>query len=83
MSDASQSITARVRNVFGGAETLEGNMSVGTTTKKSFTAILSAPITSDLGTRADLTVYGLRRDNSTFASSSEELRGLKALVRVS
>ena len=31
-----QTATARVRNAFGGAETLEGNMSFGTRTKSNF-----------------------------------------------
>lgn len=31
-----QTATARIRNAFGGAETLEGNMSFGTRTKSSF-----------------------------------------------
>ncbi|KAF9055320.1 hypothetical protein BDZ89DRAFT_1097988 [Hymenopellis radicata] len=80
-NDANGSLTARLRNVFGGAESLEANMSIGTTTKKSFAALLTAPVSPNLDTRADLTIYGLRKDNKSFASSEEEFRGVKALVR--
>ncbi|KIY62787.1 mitochondrial protein [Cylindrobasidium torrendii FP15055 ss-10] len=80
-SEGGVNITGRVRNVFGGAETLMGSMSAGTTTKKSFSASLSAPVSRDLWTTAELALYGLAKDNSSFASSSEDVRGMKATVR--
>lgn len=78
-----QSITARSRNVFGGAEVLEANMSMGTTTRRSFQGSFSAPLTSNLRTRGEISIFGLHKDLSSFASCTEELRGIKALVRVS
>jgi outer membrane protein insertion porin family len=78
-----KSVTGHVRNVFGGAETLEAHMSFGTTTRRSFNAIFSAPLTSDLLTRGELSVFGMERDNTAFASSMEDLGGIKAEVRVS
>ncbi|PBK71716.1 mitochondrial protein [Armillaria solidipes] len=80
-NEGSASITARMLNVFGGAESFEANVSAGTTTRKSFQGTLSAPITSDLSCRADLTAFGLHRDHTSFASCSEVLRGAKAVVR--
>ncbi|KAL0580908.1 hypothetical protein V5O48_001102 [Marasmius crinis-equi] len=80
-NEGNASATARVRNVFGGAETLEANVSLGTTTRRSFHASLSAPITPDLDTVAQLTAFDLQRDFSYFASCSEALRGIKLLVR--
>ncbi|KAL0958293.1 hypothetical protein HGRIS_000440 [Hohenbuehelia grisea] len=80
-AEGNASATARIRNVFGGAETLEANLSMGTKTRRSFRASLEAPISPDLKTRGELTLYGLERDNTGFASSYETLRGLKAAVR--
>ncbi|KAG7096661.1 hypothetical protein E1B28_004076 [Marasmius oreades] len=80
-NEGNASATVRLRNVFGGAEALEANMSLGTTTRKSFHASFSAPITADLETFAELTAFGLQKDLSGFASCSEALRGVKALVR--
>ncbi|KAJ8086177.1 hypothetical protein PM082_005000 [Marasmius tenuissimus] len=80
-NEGNASATARVRNVFGGAETLEASMSLGTTTRRSFHASFAAPITPDLDTYAVLSAFGLQKDLSSFASCSEALRGVKALVR--
>ena len=78
-----QSATCRVRNAFGGAETFEANVAFATKTRMSFNASLSKPLSSDLKTRGEVALFGLERDNSSFASSSEGLRGFRAVVRVS
>ncbi|KAJ7637008.1 surface antigen-domain-containing protein [Roridomyces roridus] len=80
-NEGSASIVARVRNVFGGAETFEANLSLGTTTRKAFNATLTAPLTSNLNTYGEMHVFGLERDHSSFASCTEGLRGAKALLR--
>ncbi|KAJ7255225.1 surface antigen-domain-containing protein [Mycena rebaudengoi] len=80
-NEGNASITARLRNVFGGAELFEANLSLGTTTRKAFNASLTAPLTSNLSTYGELMVFGLERDHSSFASCFEGLRGAKALVR--
>ncbi|KAK0492788.1 surface antigen-domain-containing protein [Armillaria luteobubalina] len=80
-NEGSASITARVRNVFGGAEMFEANVSTGTTTRQSYHGTLSAPITPDLGTRVELAVFAMQRDNTSFASCWESLQGLKAILR--
>ena len=79
----SQTATGRIRNVFGGAEIFEANIALGTKTRKSFRASLTAPITSDLDTHAEMMVFGLERDCSTYASCTEGTRGVKVIVRVS
>jgi len=79
----SQSVVGRLRNAFGGAETLEGQISFGTQTKRSFHAALTAPLNPTLSTHGTLSIFGTERDNSAFASSSEILRGLRATIRVS
>jgi outer membrane protein insertion porin family len=49
-------VTARVRNVFGHAEILEGNLLFGTTTRHSYHALLSAPFTPTVTTRGEVCV---------------------------
>jgi len=82
-NEGSASASARIRNVFGGAETLEANISLGTKTRRSFRGSLSAPLGEDLETRGELSVYGLERDLGTWASCQEGLRGFKATLSVS
>ncbi|KAI0746553.1 surface antigen-domain-containing protein [Daedaleopsis nitida] len=73
--------TCRVRNTFGGAETLEANVAFATKTRMSFNASLNAPLTSTLKTRGEVSLFGMERDNSSFASSSEGVRGVRAVLR--
>ncbi|KAI0318083.1 surface antigen-domain-containing protein [Amylostereum chailletii] len=80
-NEGNASATGRIRNVFGGAETLEANISVGTQTRRSFHGTFSAPLTSTLDTRGDISVYASDKDNTTFASCTEALRGARAVVR--
>nr|VWP01878.1 Uncharacterized protein [Ganoderma boninense] len=80
-NEGGASATCRVRNAFGGAETFEANVASATKTRMSFNASLSKPLSSDLKTRGEVALFGLERDNSSFASSSEGLRGLRAVVR--
>ncbi|KAF8630232.1 hypothetical protein AX15_003034 [Amanita polypyramis BW_CC] len=80
-NEGSASATARVRNIFGGAETFEANIAAGTKTKKSFRAALSLPLTSDLNTYGEFSTYGLERDQTSFASCIEDFKGIKAVVR--
>ncbi|KAJ7718585.1 bacterial surface antigen [Mycena maculata] len=80
-NEGSASLVARLRNVFGGAETFEANLSLGTTTRKAFNVTFTAPLTSDLNTYGEMHLFGLERDHSSFASCTEGLRGAKALVR--
>ncbi|KZT22770.1 hypothetical protein NEOLEDRAFT_1137574 [Neolentinus lepideus HHB14362 ss-1] len=80
-NEGGASATARVRNAFGGAESLEANVSLGTKTRRSYYANLSLPVSSNLQTWADASVFGMDRDNSSYASCTEGLRGVKAAVR--
>ncbi|OSD07820.1 hypothetical protein PYCCODRAFT_1358249 [Trametes coccinea BRFM310] len=80
-NEGGASATARVRNAFGGAETFEANVAFATKTRMSFNASLSAPLSSDLKTRGELALFGMERDNSSFASSYEGIRGLRAVLR--
>ena len=78
-----QSVQTYIRNVFGGAENLEASASLGTRTKHAYNVNLSAPLTRDLNTRGELSMFSAERDLTSFASCVEATRGLKATIRVS
>ncbi|CAK5272859.1 unnamed protein product [Mycena citricolor] len=80
-NEGSASVVASLRNVFGGAETFEANLSLGTTTKRAFNATLTAPVTADLNTYAQLQCFSTDRDQTAHASCFEGLRGAKAILR--
>ncbi|KAH8083290.1 surface antigen-domain-containing protein [Cristinia sonorae] len=80
-NEGGASATCRVRNAFGGAESFEANLAFATKTRVSYNASLSAPLTRTLGTRGEISLFGLERDNSFYASHTEGVRGLKAVVR--
>ncbi|EIN09167.1 mitochondrial protein [Punctularia strigosozonata HHB-11173 SS5] len=79
--EGSASATVRINNAFGGAEAVQASFATGTKTKRSFNASLSAPLSSDLKTRGELSAFLSERDHSSFASCFEGLRGAKAVVR--
>ncbi len=72
-----------MRNVFGGAETFEANMSLGTKTKRAFRATLTAPLTPEMKSFGEIAAYGLEKDLTTYASCAEALRGVRGVLRVS
>nr|GAT53484.1 predicted protein [Mycena chlorophos] len=80
-NEGSTSLVGRIRNVFGGAELLEGSLTVGTTTRKAANASLTFPLTSSVQTWGELQGYMFERDSSSFASCTEAFSGAKALVR--
>lgn len=60
----------------------EANVSFGTKTRRSFNATFSAPLTRTLDTHGELSVFALDRDNTSFMSATETLRGARAAIRV-
>ena len=78
----SQSATSRIRKVFGGGETFEANVSLGTQTRRSFHATFTAPVTRTLDTHGELSAFALDRDNTSYMSATETLRGARAVIRV-
>jgi outer membrane protein assembly factor BamA len=71
----SQTLTARIRNVFGGAELFEANFSSGTRTKFNYSAKLESPLFADPDWRGQLQAYAAERDLSLWASCREESTG--------
>ncbi|PPR08247.1 hypothetical protein CVT24_001289 [Panaeolus cyanescens] len=80
-NEGSASASARIRNVFGGAEVFEANVSTGTKTRRAFRGALTAPLTSDLKTYGELSAYGSERDLTAYASCHEALKGVRAVIR--
>ncbi|KAF8480324.1 surface antigen-domain-containing protein [Russula ochroleuca] len=80
-SEGTASATSRIRNVFGGGETFEANVSFGTKTRRSFNATFTAPVTRTLDTHGELSVFALDRDNTSYMSATETLRGARAVIR--
>lgn len=84
-----QYITGNVKNVFGGAETLSVSSSLGTKTRSATEVSLRTPLVASPLHSLSLTGFSLDRDNTTFASHWEGLKGgrlsyevgLKLLVR--
>ncbi|GAA5895455.1 hypothetical protein JCM6882_006257 [Rhodosporidiobolus microsporus] len=79
--EGSATATAKIRNAFGGGETVEGNMSFGTRTKNAFQVRLDTPLFSSPTTRFDLTAFQAQRDLNFYASCMEGTKGLMARVR--
>jgi outer membrane protein insertion porin family len=75
--------TARIRNAFGGAETLEANVAFGTKTKSSFQIKLESPIPwmPSPETKIDLTAFAADRDLTHFASCRERTHGALARIK--
>ncbi|KAF8198623.1 surface antigen-domain-containing protein [Pholiota molesta] len=80
-SEGTASASARIRNVFGGAETFEANMSLGTKTRRAFRATLVAPLTPQMIAFGEIGAYGLEKDLTSYASCTEGLRGVRAVIR--
>ncbi|THH09565.1 hypothetical protein EW145_g1916 [Phellinidium pouzarii] len=79
--EGSVSIQGRSRNTFGGAETLEAAFSSGLKTRLAGHIALSAPISPNLKTHGEISVFGLEKDLTGFASCVEGVRGLRAIIR--
>ncbi|KAI0726576.1 surface antigen-domain-containing protein [Fomitopsis betulina] len=89
-NEGGASATCRIRNALGGAELFQANLTFATTTRVAFSASLSAPLlpylpysaNPDLTARGEVSIFGHERDNTSYASSFEGVRGLRAAVRM-
>lgn len=69
-----------LRNVFGGAESLEGNASFGTKTRTDYNARFATPINSDPELTADITMFRNSQSNP-YASHEAYSQGCVAKVQ--
>ncbi|SGY73837.1 BQ5605_C005g03321 [Microbotryum silenes-dioicae] len=79
--EGSATATARIRNAFGGAEQVEGNIAFGTRTKSAFQLRVDTPINASPNSRAELAVFSANRDLSYYASCGEYTKGAQAKIR--
>ncbi|CEQ39372.1 SPOSA6832_00887 [Sporobolomyces salmonicolor] len=79
--EGSATATAKIRNAFGGGETIEGNVSFGTRTKSAFQVRLDTPVNASPITRFDLSIFSAQRDLNYYASSNEATKGMMARLR--
>ena len=77
LTSRTESVAIRIGNLFGGARTLGGNVSLEIQTKRSPKIGLSAPLAADMLTDDELSTYGLDRGNMAWASPKEAPKGFK------
>ncbi|TKY89245.1 hypothetical protein EX895_001776 [Sporisorium graminicola] len=81
--EGSASVQGRIRNVFGGAETLQGSATFGTRTKQAFNLEFGGPLAGNPDLEYKLAAFSHDRDYSAFASLSESVQGLRASLNSS
>ncbi|EJD05373.1 uncharacterized protein FOMMEDRAFT_118409 [Fomitiporia mediterranea MF3/22] len=79
--EGSVSVQGRIRNAFGGAEILETTLSSGLRTRLAGHVSISAPLTPSLRTRGELSVFGIEKDLTAYASCVEGIRGVRAAIK--
>ncbi|GAA94490.1 uncharacterized protein L969DRAFT_68833 [Mixia osmundae IAM 14324] len=79
--EGNASVTGRIRNALGGAETLEANATLGTKTRSSFQVRFETPIAASPDTRLEAVIYGAERNLGYYASSQEHSRGAQLKLR--
>ncbi|CAO3632961.1 unnamed protein product [Cunninghamella blakesleeana] len=65
-----------IRNVFGGAETLESVASFGNRTSSAFQFTLSSPVNASPNSRVDINAHHILRNNKLYSSYEELSRGI-------
>lgn len=72
--------SANARNVFGGAETVEGNIAFGTRTKTSYEMKFTSPVLANPDQLFEVVGYETSRVNA-YASHDENIQGLTSKFR--
>ncbi|KAJ9479365.1 Sorting assembly machinery 50 kDa subunit [Pseudozyma hubeiensis] len=81
--EGSASVQGRIRNVLGGAETLQGSATFGTRTKQAFNLEFGGPLAGNPDIEYKLSAFSHDRDYSAFASLSEAVKGVRASINSS
>lgn len=81
--EGSASVQGRIRNVLGGAETLQGSATFGTRTKQAFNLEFGGPLAGNPDIEYKLAAFSHERDYSAFASLSEAVKGVRASINSS
>lgn len=69
-----------LRNVFGGAENLVASISTGTKTRTAIEACLEGPLNASIDKRWSISCYNVARNNMSYASHTEILRGFTGKI---
>lgn len=70
-SEGTASVQGKLRNVFGGAETLEGSATLGTRTKHSYNFVFSSPVLACPDFWANVSAISQHRDLTAFIRAHE------------
>ncbi|KAG0262694.1 hypothetical protein DFQ27_002213 [Actinomortierella ambigua] len=74
-AEASAYGSLTVKNVFGGAETLNTSMAFGTRTSSAFQFSLATPLLADPDKNLSLNLFSQSRNNTYWSSHEEDLKG--------
>ncbi|KAI1319424.1 hypothetical protein EDD11_004001 [Mortierella claussenii] len=74
-AEASMYGAMTVKNVFGGAETLNTSMAFGTRTSSAFQFALATPVRADPDKNLSINLFSQARNNTQWSSYEEELKG--------
>ncbi|KAG9307255.1 hypothetical protein G9A89_017083 [Geosiphon pyriformis] len=78
----SANVSLNIRNIFGGAETLETYMSAGTQFSHVFEFCLAKPINGNPDSKIDISAFSLTKNNQPWSSHEEILRGAALRWRI-
>lgn len=81
--EGSASVQGRIRNVFGGAETLQGSATFGTRTKQAFNVEFGGPLPGNVDIEYKFSAFSHDRDLSAFSSVFEAVKGVRASLNSS
>nr|CAG8440604.1 12075_t:CDS:10 [Entrophospora candida]CAG8585733.1 6589_t:CDS:10 [Entrophospora candida] len=71
----SANLSLNVRNLFGGAETLEAYMATSTQTSRIFQFCLATPINGNPDSKIDISAFRMTKSNQLYSSHDEILKG--------
>ncbi|KAF9931855.1 hypothetical protein FBU30_009435 [Linnemannia zychae] len=74
-AEASMYGALTVKNLFGGAETLNTSMAFGTRTSSAFQFALGTPLLADPDKNLSINLYSQSRNNTQWSSYEEDLKG--------
>ncbi|WFD34715.1 hypothetical protein MCUN1_001559 [Malassezia cuniculi] len=82
-SEGTASIQGKIRNIFGGAETLDGSATLGTRTRRAYNLVFSTPVLSSPDIWASLSGIAQHIDRTSHIGAQEGLHTLRAAITYS
>lgn len=81
-SEGTASVQGKIRNVFGGAETLEGSATLGTRTRHAYNLVFTSPVLASPDVWTSFSLLSRHRDMSSYISAHEAQHTLRAALLV-